>query len=114
MADTAGPVRPAPKPEKVPPAIRPGDTDDFLEGPRLTRISVWGLLLSLALALFIFLYWTAEPTRMANTTNKFERDSIVRGQQYFALPTNPVTDATNTRATGSTRFHSHDIKSRLV
>ena len=35
MADTAGPVRPAGKPEKVPAAIRPGDTDDFLEGPRL-------------------------------------------------------------------------------
>src|SRR6266550_4178547 len=108
MADTAGPVRPARKPEKVPPAIRPGDTDDILEGPRLTRISVWGLLLSLALALFIFLYWTAEPSRMTNTTKKFEKDSIERGQQYFALPTNPVTGATNTRGIGCARCHGNN------
>jgi len=110
MADTAGPVRPARKPEKVPPAIRPGDTDDILEGPRLTRISVWGLLLSLALALFIFLYWTAEPSRMTNTTKKFDRDSIQRGQQYFALPTNPITGATNTRGIGCARCHGNNAQ----
>src|SRR2546425_2224205 len=76
-------------PEKVAPALRPGDTDDVLEGPRLTRISVWCLVLSLALALFIFLYWTAEPSRMSHATVKFADDSFTRGQQYFALPTDP-------------------------
>ena len=108
MADTAGPVRPAGRPEKVPAAIRPGDTDDVLEGPRLTRISVWGLLLSLAMALFIFLYWTAEPSRMTSTTKKFSKDAIERGQQYFALPTNPQTGATNTRGIGCARCHGND------
>lgn len=111
MADATGPVGPAPaarRPAKVPPAIRPGDTDDVLEGERLTRISVWGLLLSLALALFIFLYWTAEPSRMASTTAKFAKDSIDRGAQYFALPTNPITGATNTRGVGCARCHGND------
>src|SRR6266853_2545153 len=105
MADIPGTMPPARRPEKVPPAIRPGDTDDFLEGPRLTRISVWGLLLSLALALFIFLYWTAEPTRMTSTTKKFANDAIIRGEQYFALPTNPTTGATNTRGIRRARCH---------
>jgi mono/diheme cytochrome c family protein len=108
MADTAGPVGPTRKPEKVPAAIRPGDTDDVLEGPRLTRISVWGLLLSLGLALFIFLYWTAEPTRMTSTTKKFTKDSIRRGEEYFALPTNPVTGAANHRGIGCARCHGND------
>src|ERR1700704_6483571 len=108
MADTVGPIGPTRTPEKVPAAIRPGDTDDVLEGPRLTRISVWGLLLSLALALFIFLYWTAEPTRMTSTTKKFAKDAIERGQQYFALPTNPTTGATNTRGIGCARCHGND------
>jgi mono/diheme cytochrome c family protein len=96
------------EPEKVAPALRPGDTDDVLEGPRLTRISVWGLLLSLALALFIFLYWTAEPSRMKNTTVKFQHDSIDRGKSYFALPTDPVTGKTNTRGIGCARCHGND------
>ena len=110
MADVTGPVPPARRPAKVPPAIRPGDTDDVLEGERLTRISVWGLLLSLALALFIFLYWTAEPTRMTATTKKFANDAITRGEQYFALPTNPQTGATNTRGVGCARCHGNDAK----
>src|SRR5258708_39911160 len=97
MADTAGPVRPAGRPEKVPAAIRPGDTDDVLEGPRPTRISVWGLLLSLALALFIFLHWTAEPSRMTATTAKLHRASTKRRAQYFALPAAPTAAAPNTQ-----------------
>src|SRR5207253_2546164 len=51
-----------------------------------------------------------EPTRMTNTTKKFERDSIVRGQQYFALPTNPVTGATNTRGIGCARCHGNNAQ----
>ncbi len=95
-------------PERVAPALRPGDTDDVLEGPRLTRISVWGLVLSLALVRFIFLYWTAEPSRMTNTTKKFAKDSVTRGKQYFALPTDPVTGKTNTRGIGCARCHGND------
>lgn len=111
MTDTpglTGPLRR--KVEKVPPAIRPGDTDDVLEGPRLTRISTWGLIFSLLLAAFIFLYWVNEPSRMANTTKVFAADAVLRGDQYFALPTNDKTGASNTRGIGCARCHGDDAK----
>ncbi|MGH2719293.1 MAG: hypothetical protein ACRDJU_12035 [Actinomycetota bacterium] len=91
MSDSPPPRRP--RAEKVPPALRPGETDDVLEGPRLTKISTWGLILSVGLAAMIFLYWVHEPTRMANTTASFNNDSILRGEQYFDLPNDPVTGA---------------------
>jgi cytochrome c553 len=110
MGDTPGPTRRPirPRVEKVPPAIRPGDTDDVLEGPRLTRISVWGLIMSLLLAGVLFLYWVNEPSRMTSMTKTFHKDSIVRGEQYFALPTNDKTGATNTRGIGCARCHGDD------
>lgn len=108
MPDTPVPVGTRRKVAKVPPAIRPGDTDDVLEGPRLTKISVWGLIMSLLVATFIFLYWVNEPTRMSNTTKTFAADAIVRGEQYFALPTNDKTGATNSRGIGCARCHGDD------
>jgi mono/diheme cytochrome c family protein len=69
---------------------------------------VWGLIMSLLLAFFIFIYWVNEPSRMASTTKKFAQDSIVRGSQYFALPTNDKTGATNTRGIGCARCHGDD------
>jgi len=94
--------------EKVPAAIRPGDTDDVLEGPRLTRISVWGLVMSLILAAFIFLYWVNEPSRLTSTTKTFAKQSIQRGHDYFAQPTDPKTGALNHRGIGCARCHGDD------
>ncbi|GAC1367495.1 MAG: hypothetical protein NVSMB32_12460 [Actinomycetota bacterium] len=111
MTDKPGPTGPVRrKVEKVPPAIRPGDTDDVLEGPRLTSISTWGLVFSLLLAAFIFLYWVNEPSRMSNTTKVFAADAVLRGDQYYALPTNDKTGATNTRGIGCARCHGDDAK----
>ena len=109
MPDTTGPAGPPRrKVAKVPPALRPGDTDDVLEGPRLTRISVAGLVMSLLVAAFIFLYWVNEPTRMADTTKTFAADAIQRGSEYFALPTNDKTGATNSRGIGCARCHGDE------
>ncbi|GAC1372064.1 MAG: hypothetical protein NVSMB32_15970 [Actinomycetota bacterium] len=96
--------------EKVPPAIRPGDTDDVLEGPRLTRIAVWGVVMSLLMATFIFLYWVNEPTRVSNTVKTFAKDTVTRGDQYYALPTNDKTGASNSRGIGCARCHGDDAK----
>lgn len=107
MSDSQPPRRP--RAEKVPPALRPGETDDVLEGPRLTKISTWGLILSVGLAALIFLYWIHEPTRMANTTAAFAKDSVNRGQQYFDLTTDPVTGIPNTNGIGCARCHGSTL-----
>ena len=107
MSDSGVPTGPVRRPEKVPPALRPGETDDVLEGPRLTRISVWGLVMSLFVALFIFFYWVHEPTRMDNATAFFDNNQVLRGEQYFYLPTDPKTGATNTRGIGCARCHGN-------
>lgn len=107
MSDSGGPIGPTRRPDKVPPALRPGETDDVLEGPRLTRISLWGLGMSLLVALFIFFYWVHEPTRMTNATAFFDHNQVLRGQQYFYLPTDPKTGLTNTRGIGCARCHGN-------
>lgn len=107
MSDTPPPRRP--RAEKVPPALRPGETDDVLEGPRLTRISTWGLILSIGMAALIFLYWVHEPTRMANTTASFNANSVLRGKEYFALTTDPVTGLPNTNGIGCARCHGSTL-----
>jgi cytochrome c553 len=94
--------------QKVPPALKPGDIDDVLEGPRLTRISFWGLGVSMLLALLIFVYWVNEPSRMTSASTTFAKDAIARGADYFAQPTNPKTGATNTRGVGCARCHGDD------
>lgn len=101
------PSNPGPRrrPEKVPPALRPGGTDDVLEGPRLTRLSVWGLVVSVVLGTIIFLYWVHEPTRMVNTTSSFSASQIERGKEYFDLPTDPETGLPNTNGIGCARCH---------
>jgi hypothetical protein len=107
MRDTPPPRRR--RAEKVPPALRPGETDDVLEGSRLTKISTWGLIMSVLLAALIFLYWIHEPTRMANTTAEFAKNQITRGQQLFDLTTDPVTGLPNTNGIGCARCHGNKL-----
>ena len=96
------------KAEKIPPALRPGDTDDVLESDRLISIQRWGFGLALFFAIFLPLYWFAEPGRMRSQENEFNKDSIERGAQYFALRTDPVTGEENGKGIECARCHGSD------
>lgn len=86
--------------EKVPPALRPGDTDDVLEGERLIRISRWGVVMSLIFAVFIFVYWLAEPARQKAKAEQFEEEGVARGGYYYALAVDPETGRPPPNAVG--------------
>jgi mono/diheme cytochrome c family protein len=47
----------------IPPAMRPGYSDEELEGNHLERLMTWGLVLTLFFAVFLPAYWLREPTR---------------------------------------------------
>ena len=70
----------------IPHALRPGQPDEKLEGPRLERIQVWGLLSVVALAIFIPAYWLGEFQRQAHFEERFGEESVERGQLIFAVP----------------------------
>jgi mono/diheme cytochrome c family protein len=70
----------------IPHALRPGQPDEKLEGPRLERIQVWGLLSVVVLAVFIPAYWLGEFRRQEHFVDRFSEESIERGQLIFAVP----------------------------
>lgn len=70
--------------ETVPPALRPGDTDDVLEGDRLQKVQMFGLVSTLVFAAFLAVYWLAEPGRMRGKEELFTDISVARGAAYFA------------------------------
>jgi mono/diheme cytochrome c family protein len=70
----------------IPQAMRPGSPDEVLEGPRLERIMRWGLLSTLAVAVFIPAYWLGEVQRQSHFDERFVEESIERGSIIFAIP----------------------------
>src|SRR4051812_40055213 len=93
------------RPPKVPASLRPGETDDVLEGRRLNRIMVFGFLAVVFFALFIPVYWFFEPERMNNKETTFHTQSVERGKKYFALHQDPKTGAENFDAIECARCH---------
>lgn len=91
--------------EEVPPALRPGDTDDVLESERLTRIIRAGVALSVFFAFFLAVYWFAEPGKRLAKEKEFEEESIARGASYYALRTDPVTGEENLAGIECARCH---------
>lgn len=87
-------------PEKVPPALRPGDTDDILESERVSRITTWGVVTTFVFAGFIFIYWMLEPNRMQAKEKEFEKQGVDRGRYYFALAEDPQTGKAPPRGEG--------------
>ena len=67
----------------IPRAMRPGQPDATLEGPRLERVLVGGLVFVLALAFFIPVYWLPEASRQAGFEERFAEESITRGRLIF-------------------------------
>jgi mono/diheme cytochrome c family protein len=87
-------MRRAPGPvvvDKVPAALRPGDTDDVLESDRLNSITRWGFVTVLAMAAFLPIYWFQEASERRGTEELFNDRSIDRGRYYFAMREDPVT-----------------------
>ncbi len=78
-----GTSAPASARSTVPPALRPGDTDDVLEGERLMKVQRLGFVFVGLSVLFLPAYWLAEPGRMASKEELFEEISIERGDAYF-------------------------------
>jgi mono/diheme cytochrome c family protein len=69
----------------IPAALRPGQPDEVLEGPRLERLLVWGLISSLAVAVFIPVYWLPEAQRQAAFEERFDHEAEERGELIFSV-----------------------------
>jgi mono/diheme cytochrome c family protein len=67
----------------IPPALRPGQPDDVLEGSRLERLLAAGFVATLAAALFIPLYWLPEKQRQESFTERFSHESVERGELIY-------------------------------
>jgi len=94
-----------PQKDKIPPALRPGDTDDVLESDRLTKIIRWGFILAVFFAIYLPFYWLQEPGRMAAKEKDFDKKSIERGHNYFALRTDPISGKENGSGKECARCH---------
>jgi mono/diheme cytochrome c family protein len=70
----------------IPRAMRPGQPDEVLEGPRLERIQVGGVLAVVALTLFIPLYWLPEPDRQEAFAEHQSELAVENGQIIFSEP----------------------------
>lgn len=86
LARTGRPGAPLQPSLGIPRALRPGEPDEVLEGPRLERIQVWGLITSVSLAFFIPFYWLPETQRQESFVDRFEHESLERGEVIFQAP----------------------------
>lgn len=71
--------------EDVPPAMRPGYSDEELEKTVIERYMAWGVVLTLFFAVFFPLYWLNETRRLNNEQQSFFVESVVHGEENFAL-----------------------------
>jgi mono/diheme cytochrome c family protein len=70
----------------IPQAMRPGSPDEVLEGRRLQRIQVAGLLATVGIALFIPMYWLPEADRQESFQERFDEESVARGKLIYQAP----------------------------
>lgn len=96
--------------DRVPPAMRPAGTDDVLESDRLNRIMRWGLVSAVFMAIFIPVYWLAEPGRQKAVARKFDDNSIRRGKSYYAMRADPVTGKENLSGVECARCHGTNLE----
>jgi cytochrome c553 len=67
----------------IPQALRPGQPDEALEGPRILKIQSWWIISILALAVFIPAYWLGELHRQEAFAQRFEEESLHRGYLIY-------------------------------
>lgn len=70
--------------EDVPPAMRPGYSDDQLEKTVIERYMTWGLILTVFLAIFLPAYWLREPARQSEAREQAFISQVVRGGDLYA------------------------------
>lgn len=69
----------------IPVALRPGQSDDVLENRRLDRLLTYGLVATLASAVFIPIYWLPEAQRQEAFQERFDEEAMHRGELIFAV-----------------------------
>jgi cbb3-type cytochrome c oxidase subunit III len=70
--------------ENVPPAMRPGYSDEQLERSVLERYMAWGVVLTLFFAVFFPVYWIRETNRVTQATEERFVSQVVRGEELYA------------------------------
>lgn len=69
----------------IPPALKPGQPDEVLEGPRLERLLFWGFIVTVITAAFIPVYWLPEAERQAAFQERFDHEAVERGELIFQI-----------------------------
>ena len=86
LARTGRPGRPSRRKLGIPHAMRPAQPDEVLEGPRLERVQIWGVLSVLSLAIFIPAYWLPETQRQEHFQERFDEEAEHRGMLIYNQP----------------------------
>ena len=69
--------------EDIPPAMRPGYSDEELERRVLERYMGWGIVLTAGFAIFLPLYWLNEPARLTTAQERAMVTDYERGEELF-------------------------------
>jgi len=69
--------------EDVPSAMRPGYSDEELEGRIRMRYLTWGVVLTIFFALALPLYWINEQRRLSNEVEGFFTVAVERGETLY-------------------------------
>src|SRR5688500_10971818 len=69
--------------EDIPPAMRPGYSDEELERKVLERYMGWGIVLTAFFAIFLPLYWIREPARLTSAAEGAAVANYERGESMF-------------------------------
>ena len=67
---------------------RPYYDDETLEGPRLVRVQIIGVLLLVSMTIGLPLYWILEPSRQAGAVTKKEETFVEWGRELFETTAN--------------------------
>jgi mono/diheme cytochrome c family protein len=88
----------------IPPAMKPGPSDEQLERPRLERMQGWGIVTVLLMAIWVPVVWLREPGQNeADQRNQVEA-SIAAGAASVQL-----NSATNPTGIGCVRCHGPSL-----
>jgi mono/diheme cytochrome c family protein len=69
--------------DNVPPAMRPGYSDEQLERSVLERYMAWGLVLTVFFAIFFPVYWILEQGRLTEATEERFITQVVTGEALY-------------------------------
>jgi hypothetical protein len=70
--------------QSLPANIKPYLTDDELEGRKVVQVGILGLFTALAVAVGLSAYWLFLPGVQADWSDRFTKESVVRGAKLFA------------------------------